>query len=296
MERITINAMAKVNLGLDVLRRREDGYHEVNMVMQTVKLYDTLVLEAKEEEGITVRVDVGDIPTDENNLIARAARILYQHYPITKGVEITLTKRIPIAAGMAGGSTDAAATLVGMNHLFELGLSEERLKELGVRIGADVPYCIQGGTVLSQGIGEKLTALPKAPDCFLVIAKPDLFISTKEVYEKLDAAALTWHPNIDAMVESIKQQDLTEIAANMGNVLETVTEREYPIISQLKQLLKEEGALNALMSGSGPTVFGIFSDEQKARKALEEVRRQKLALQSFVTVLSPNAQVILEST
>lgn len=296
MERITINAMAKVNLGLDVLRRREDGYHEVNMVMQTVKLYDTLVLEAKEEEGITVRVDVGDIPTDENNLIARAARILYQHYPITKGVEITLTKRIPIAAGMAGGSTDAAATLVGMNHLFELGLSEERLKELGVRIGADVPYCIQGGTVLSQGIGEKLTALPKAPDCFLVIAKPDLFISTKEVYEKLDAAALTWHPNIDAMVESIKQQDLAEIAANMGNVLETVTEREYPIISQLKQLLKEEGALNALMSGSGPTVFGIFSDEQKARKALEEVRRKKLALQSFVTVLSPNAQVILEST
>ncbi|MGN0305589.1 MAG: 4-(cytidine 5'-diphospho)-2-C-methyl-D-erythritol kinase [Lachnospiraceae bacterium] len=296
MERITIQAMAKVNLGLDVLRRREDGYHEVNMVMQTVKLYDTLVLEAKEEEGITVRVDVGDIPTDENNLIARAARILYQHYPITKGVEITLTKRIPIAAGMAGGSTDAAATLVGMNHLFELGLSEERLKELGVRIGADVPYCIQGGTVLSQGIGEKLTALPKAPDCFLVIAKPDLFISTKEVYEKLDAAALTWHPNIDAMVESIKQQDLTEIAANMGNVLETVTEREYPIISQLKQLLKEEGALNALMSGSGPTVFGIFSDEQKARKALEEVRRQKLALQSFVTVLSPDAQVILERT
>lgn len=296
MERITINAMAKVNLGLDVLRRREDGYHEVNMVMQTVKLYDTLVLEAKEEEGITVRVDVGDIPTDENNLIARAARILYQHYPITKGVEITLTKRIPIAAGMAGGSTDAAATLVGMNHLFELGLNEERLKELGVRIGADVPYCIQGGTVLSQGIGEKLTALPKAPDCFLVIAKPDLFISTKEVYEKLDAAALTWHPNIDAMVESIKQQDLTEIAANMGNVLETVTEREYPIISQLKQLLKEEGALNALMSGSGPTVFGIFSDEQKARKALEEVRRQKLALQSFVTVLSPDAQVILERT
>ena len=296
MERITINAMAKVNLGLDVLRRREDGYHEVNMVMQTVKLYDTLVLEAKEEEGITVRVDVGDIPTDENNLIARAARILYQHYPITKGVEITLTKRIPIAAGMAGGSTDAAATLVGMNHLFELGLNEERLKELGVRIGADVPYCIQGGTVLSQGIGEKLTVLPKAPDCFLVIAKPDLFISTKEVYEKLDAAALKWHPNIDAMVESIKQQDLTEIAANMGNVLETVTEREYPIISQLKQLLKEEGALNALMSGSGPTVFGIFSDEQKARKALEEVRRKKLALQSFVTGLSPNAQVILEST
>lgn len=296
MERITINTMAKVNLGLDVLRRREDGYHEVNMVMQTVKLYDTLVLEAKEEEGITVRVDVGDIPTDENNLIARAARILYQHYPITKGVEITLTKRIPIAAGMAGGSTDAAATLVGMNHLFELGLNEERLKELGVRIGADVPYCIQGGTVLSQGIGEKLTALPKAPDCFLVIAKPDLFISTKEVYEKLDAAALTWHPNIDAMVESIKQQDLTEIAANMGNVLETVTEREYPIISQLKQLLKEEGALNALMSGSGPTVFGIFSDEQKARKALEEVRRQKMALQSFVTVLSPDAQVILERT
>ena len=295
MEKVTIQAMAKVNLGLDVLRRRADGYHEVNMVMQTVRLYDTLVLTAREEEGILIHVDAENVPDDDNNLISKAAHILYQEYSIPKGVEISLTKQIPIAAGMAGGSTDAAATLVGMNRLFGLGCSEERLKELGVRIGADVPYCIQGGTMLSQGIGEKLTALPPAPDCILLIAKPDLYVSTKEVYQKLDAAALTSHPNIDAMVEAIKQQDLLQIAANMGNVLETVTEKEYPVIGRLKQLMKEEGALNALMSGSGPTVFGIFSDEEKAKQALMRIRSQGLAPQSVLTAFAPGAQVIIET-
>ena len=292
MKTITVEAMAKINLGLDVLRRRADGYHEVKMVMQTVKLYDTLVLSAKAEPGITIRVDHKELPTDGNNLIARAAGILYEEYSIPEGVEISLTKRIPIAAGMAGGSTDAAATLVGMNRLFHLGCSEERLKELGVTIGADVPYCIRGGTMLSEGIGERLTALPAVPEAFLVIAKPEINVSTKYVYENLHANRLTSHPDIDGMVRAIRQKDLAGIAEKMENVLETVTQKEYPIISRLKELLKEEGALNALMSGSGPTVFGIFSEKEKAEAAWERVKNSGLAPQCFCTTFASGAQIV----
>ncbi len=292
MEMITIQAMAKINLGLDVLRRREDGYHEVKMVMQTVNLYDTLTLKAKKEEGISISVDAKELPADENNLIVKAARLLYRHCSIGQGVEISLTKRIPIAAGMAGGSTDAAATLVGMNQLFGLGLSIERLKELGVTIGADIPYCIQGGTALSEGIGERLTALPPAPDCYLVIAKPDINVSTKYVYENLHADSLTRHPDIDGMVEAIRGGNLKGITDRMENVLENVTRREYPVIGKLKDMLKEAGAMNALMSGSGPTVFGVFDNEKKAARALEEIEKAGTAPQSFLTVFAQEAQVI----
>lgn len=293
MEMVTIQAMAKINLGLDVLRRREDGYHEVKMVMQTVNLYDTLVLKVK-EEGITIRVDAKELPEDENNLIYKAARLLYENYPIAKGVEISLTKRIPIAAGMAGGSTDAAATLVGMNQLFGLGCSEERLKKLGVTIGADIPYCIQGGTALSEGIGEKLTALPMVPDCYLVIAKPDIHVSTKYVYENLKADSLKHHPDLDAMVGAIKEGSLRGIAEHMENVLETVTQKEYPVIARIKAMLKEQGALNALMSGSGPTVFGLFEEEEEAREALEEMKKSGIAAQCFLTTFAPKAQVLVD--
>lgn len=290
-ETITIDAMAKINLGLDVVRRREDGYHEVKMVMQTIKLYDTLVLTIRDEPGIVVRTDRQELPADKDNLIARAAKVLYENYPIKKGVEISLTKRIPIAAGMAGGSTDAAATLVGMNRLLGLGCSEERLKELGVTIGADIPYCIQGGTVLSEGIGEKLTALPALAEGFVVIAKPKINVSTKYVYEHLHVDRLQKHPDIDGMVQAIQKKDLSGIAVRMENVLETVTEKEYPVIGRLKQLLKREGALNALMSGSGPTVFGIFSDKDRAEAALERVEASGMAPQCFCTTFAPRAQV-----
>ena len=291
MDKIVIRAMAKINLGLDVLRRRENGYHDVKMIMQTVNIYDTLEFVKREDSQIIIRVDAMELPTDENNLIYKAAKLLFELKKRKDGVEITLTKRIPIAAGMAGGSTDAAATLVGINCLFDLGFTKEELKEIGVKIGADVPYCIEGGTALSEGIGEVLTKLPDAPDCYVVVAKPEISVSTKYVYENLHANELKYHPDIDGMVEAIRNHDLDGVCSRMENVLETVTEVKYPVIGQLKTLLKEAGAENALMSGSGPTVFAIFKEEEKANKALEKVEESGLAKQSFVTVFAKETQI-----
>ena len=294
MDKIRINAMAKINLGLDVLRRRENGYHDVKMIMQTVNIYDTLEFVKTEAPGIVVKVDAMELPTDENNLIYKAAKLLFEQCAVTKGVIITLTKRIPIAAGMAGGSTDAAAALVGINQLFDLQLSIQELKEIGVKIGADVPYCIEGGTALSEGIGEILTKLPDAPDCFVVVAKPEISVSTKYVYENLHANELKYHPDIDGMVEAIRNGDLDGVCTRMENVLETVTEKKYPVISELKALLKNAGAENSLMSGSGPTVFAIFKEKEKAEKALEIVKDSGLAKQSFVTTFAKETQISVE--
>ena len=291
MERISINAMAKINLGLDVLRRRENGYHDVKMIMQTVNIYDTLDFVKLQESKIVVKTDTMELPTDENNLIYKAAKLLFEKCGVIEGVEITLTKRIPIAAGMAGGSTDAAAALVGINTLFDLNLFMDELKEIGVKIGADVPYCIEGGTALSEGIGEILTKLPDAPDCFVVVAKPEISVSTKYVYENLHANELKYHPDIDGMVEAIRENDLDGVCRRMENVLETVTETKYPVISELKKLLKDAGAENSLMSGSGPTVFAIFKEEEIANRALEAVKNSGLAKQSFVTVFAKETQV-----
>ena len=282
MNEYQMKAYAKINLGLDVVRRLENGYHEVKMVMQTVGIYDVLHFE-RIPEGIVVTTDSGELPTDENNLIYKAAKLMKEHYGIREGVRIHLEKHIPIAAGMAGGSTDAAATMKGINRLFDLGCTLEELMELGVKIGADVPYCVMGGTALAEGIGEKLTALPAAPECFLVVAKPDINVSTKYVYEHLDAAGVKEHPDIDGMVKAIEEESLQGILDRMGNVLESVTVTAYPIIDTIKVRMRQLGALNSLMSGSGPTVFGIFIDEQKARQACEIITEEKLAKQVYVT-------------
>lgn len=283
MEQLTKEAYAKINLGLDVLRRREDGYHEVKMVMQTVDICDTLTFTKKAEQGITLRTDKEELSAGEDNLICRAAKLLLTKAGITQGVDIFLRKRIPIAAGMAGGSADAATTLLGLNELFELGFSIEQLQHIGVSLGADIPYCLVGGTALSEGIGEILTKLPTPPQCVLVVAKPDINVSTKFVYENLHADTLSYHPDIDGMVEAIKAGSLTGITDRLGNVLETVTVREYPVIDTIKQLMKNTGAENALMSGSGPTVFGIFTREEAARNAAAQIKEQRLAEQVFVT-------------
>lgn len=282
MDRLKIDANAKVNLGLDVVRRLENGYHEVRMVMQTVGIHDTLTLE-KREQGILLTTDHGELPGDENNLIYKAARLLTESCGLKEGVAIHLEKRIPIAAGMAGGSTDAAATLKGMNELFGLGLSEEKLKELGVKLGADVPYCIMGGTALAEGIGEKLTKLPDAPDCFLLVAKPDIAVSTKYVYEHLDLPGISRHPDIDGMVAAIRAGSLEGILKRMDNVLQNVTEKKYPVITALKQFMEENGARKALMSGSGPTVFGVYDKEDRALAAKKALDGMGLAKQIFVT-------------
>ena len=235
MERIQLKALGKINLGLDVLGKRENGYHDVRMIMQTVYLYDEVTLEKRQEPGITVSTNLIYLPTDKTNIAYRAAKILLDEFGERRGVAIHLKKHIPVAAGMAGGSADAAAVLFGMNRMFGWKLSEKELMERGVTLGADVPYCIMRGTALAEGIGEKLTRLPAMPKCHLLIAKPPISVSTKLVYEKLDASAIVDHPDIDGIIEGLKDRDLIRVAGSMGNVLQNVTETEYPVITQIKE-------------------------------------------------------------
>ena len=274
IKHLSLKAYGKINLGLDVLRRRDDGYHEVRMIMQTVGIYDRIDLIYKETPGITVETNLYYLPDNENNLVYKAAKLLMDEFHVQKGVHIRLRKYIPVAAGMAGGSSDAAAVLFGVNKMFSLGLTTEQLMDRGVKIGADVPYCVMRGTALSEGIGEILTPLPVPPQCQVLIAKPGISVSTKFVYENLHANELRpeQHPDIDGMMEAIKQKDLYGIADRFGNVLENVTIPAYPVIQEIKDLMLEQGAIGALMSGSGPTVFGLFTNPKAAAKAHEEMR------------------------
>lgn len=276
-------AYAKINLGLDVLRRRDDGYHEVKMIMQTVAICDDLFFEKSAKPGVHLKIEGADLPADGDNLICRAAALIMEEEKIIEGVQITLQKRIPIAAGMAGGSADAAAALRGLNRLFSLGYSAQELRELGVRLGADIPYCIEGGTMLSEGIGEILTALPAPPACHLVVAKPDIDVSTAFVYGNLKADSLPYHPDIDGMARALAQGDLKGITDRMGNVLETVTEKACPVITKIKEQMRGLGAENALMSGSGPTVFGICKTKDKADRIAAAVSEAEPACAVFVT-------------
>ena len=288
IKHLSLKAYGKINLGLDVLRRRDDGYHEVRMIMQTVGIYDRIDLIYKETPGITVETNLYYLPDNENNLVYKAAKLLMDEFHVQKGVHIRLRKYIPVAAGMAGGSSDAAAVLFGVNKMFSLGLTTEQLMDRGVKIGADVPYCVMRGTALSEGIGEILTPLPVPPQCQVLIAKPGISVSTKFVYENLHANELRpeQHPDIDGMMEAIKQKDLYGIADRFGNVLENVTIPAYPVIQEIKDLMLEQGAIGALMSGSGPTVFGLFTNPRAAGKAHEEMRfgaGAELAKQVYLT-------------
>lgn len=279
---VTLKALAKINLGLDVLGRRENGYHDVRMVMQTIYLYDNVTLRKRDEAGIQVETNLFYLPVDENNIAYKAAKMLIDEFDIKEGVHITLEKHIPVAAGMAGGSSNAAAVLVGMNQLFSLGLSQKDLMERGVTLGADVPYCVMRGTVLAEGIGEVMTPLPPLPKCYVLIAKPGISVSTKVVYEKLDSKEIEVHPDIDGILEGLEAQDIYKVAASMGNVLEDVTIQDYPVIEDIKTAMKKAGALNAMMSGSGPTVFGIFDNRQKAKSAQEKLRKLKATKQVYL--------------
>lgn len=279
---LTLKALAKINLGLDVLGKRDNGYHDVRMVMQTIYLYDNVTLTKTEEPGIRLETNLSYLPVDEKNIAYKAAKLLIDEFQIKKGVSIKLDKHIPVAAGLAGGSSNAAAVLVGMNRLFRLGLSQEELMERGVSLGADVPYCVMRGTALAEGIGEDLSALMPMPKCYVLIAKPPISVSTKMVYEALDAKEIVEHPDIDGVLEGLSEQDLTKVAASMGNVLESVTIEKYPIIADIKAAMKEAGALNAMMSGSGPTVFGIFDDRKTAKEAWYKLRNMKGAKQVYL--------------
>lgn len=285
---ISLKALAKINLGLDVVRRREDGYHEVRMIMQTIHLYDRLDIKRTKESGIQIQTNLSFLPVNENNLIYKAAKLLMDEFSITDGVSVKLDKRIPVAAGMAGGSTDAAAMLFGMNRLFSLGLTKRQLMERGVQIGADVPYCIMRGTALAEGIGEELSPLAPMVKCPVLIAKPSISVSTKFVYQNLKLDDTTIHPDIDLLIEDIKAKNLHDIAAHMGNVLETVTIPNYPVIDEIKKHMLSNGAVGAMMSGSGPTVFGLFDDEDTAKKAYKAMRSSHLARQVYLTSVYNN--------
>ena len=261
MDKMELKALGKINLGLDVLGRRENGYHDVRMVMQTVYLYDQIVITKTKQPGVKAETNLFYLPVDENNLACRAAKMLIDEFKITEGVHISMDKKIPVSAGMAGGSADAAAVL----------------------FGADVPYCLMRGTVLAEGIGEKLTPLLACPKCFVLLAKPPISVSTKMVYEKLDALEITEHPDIDGILNGLARKNIHKVAECMGNVLEQVTIPVYPVIEQIKNVMKEGGAMNAMMSGSGPTVFGLFEDRQSARRAAQKIKEQKLAKQVYVT-------------
>jgi len=286
MEQLTIHAHAKINLALDVLNRRPDGYHTVRMIMQSLSLCDTLFLQKAAEPGIVLSArnpeQFPDVTWDENNLIYKAAKLFIDTCSIKNGVHITIEKQIPSAAGLAGGSSDAAATLKGMNQLFEQNLSLDELKEMGVKLGADVPYCIQLGTALSEGIGEQLTALPAAPAMYCVLVKPEAAVSTKYVYQnlKLDKAH---HPNIDAALDAIITCNVNKLCANLNNILEPVARTLCPEVEDIELKLAELGALGTCMSGSGPTVFGLFTDGNDAIEASEYFLDHGYADRSFVT-------------
>ena len=288
MDNISLKALAKINLGLDVVRRREDGYHEVRMIMQTIHLYDRVNIEKTDEPGIKIKTNLPYLPVNENNLVYKAGKLLMDEFDIREGVAVDLDKRIPVAAGMAGGSTDAAAMLYGMNRIFDLSLSMQELKDRGVKIGADVPYCLMRGTALAEGIGEKLKSLPPMIKCPVLIAKPQISVSTKFVYENLKLDENTNHPDIDQLIKDIKAKDLQGVCDHMGNILETVTIPNYPVINEIKKNMIENGATGAMMSGSGPTVFGLFDDAENARQAYKAMKKSGLSKQTYLTDIYNN--------
>lgn len=282
MREIKLKARAKINLGLDVVRKREDGYHEVRMIMQMINLYDKITMRRITESEIRVTTNLPYLPVNEDNLVYRAAKLLMDEFQVTEGVEIELQKYIPVAAGMAGGSSDAAAVMVGVNRIFHLGLTKKQLMERGVKIGADVPFCIMRGTALAEGIGEVLTPLPAMPHCSLVIAKPKIHVSTKFVYGNLKANELKEHPDIDGQVQALREGSLEQLVAKMGNVLETVTIPAYPVIDEIKKTMLKNDAMGAMMSGSGPTVFGIFEREERAQEVCRLLKKEGAAKQVYL--------------
>jgi 4-diphosphocytidyl-2-C-methyl-D-erythritol kinase len=285
MDYIKLQARAKINITLDAVRKREDGYHDLRMIMQTVNLCDNIFIKRVAGNDIEMKCGTSWLPCDERNLMYRAAKALKEHCDIKSGIYMELIKNIPIAAGLAGGSSDCAATLIGVNNLFELGLSNDELMAIGKSLGADVPYCIMRGTALAEGIGERLTALPAFPDCFILLAKPPISVSTAAVFGALDISALDTHPDTDKVISLIKSGDLRAVSQNMSNVLESVTIKQYPIIADIKSAMLKHGALGSIMSGSGPTVFGIFTSYDEGLNALKAIRHEYHLKEVYLTTV-----------
>lgn len=298
MQQISIRSRAKINITLDVLGKRPDGYHEMCMIMQTVNLYDMVYVRKMHAQGIKIKTNLRWLPNDEKNIAYQAAQLFKERYGIETGISIELNKRIPVAAGMAGGSSNAAAVLVAMRYLFAREIKDEisnqDLMKLGVQLGADVPYCILRGTALAEGIGEILTPLPPMPHCYVLLAKPKISVSTPTVFKDFNLSDVVDHPPTDTVIEGIKQKDIHMIAKNMGNVLESVTIKRHPVIAKIKSLMLEYGALGAMMSGSGPTVFGLYSSKNQAYKTAHKLKLESLARDVFVTTMYNREERIRE--
>lgn len=272
MSKIYEKAPAKINLLLDVLRKRDDGFHEVEMIMTMVDLADRLEMEELHRDQIVLTSQVGFIPLDEKNLAFQAAKLIKERYGVKRGVYIHLDKQIPVAAGLAGGSSDAAATLRGLNRLWKLELSTDELEDMGAELGSDVPFCVRGGTAIARGRGEKLENIATPPQCWVILAKPPINVSTADVYGKLRANEIQEHPSIPTMLSALSRESFTDMCAALGNVLEEVTLNRYPEVKQIKDCMIRAGADGVLMSGSGPTVFGLVSKEIKVARIYNALR------------------------
>ena len=275
MNSIELKSRAKINLSIDVLAKRVDGYHLVEMIMQTIDLYDIIKIEELETEEIIIKSNTSDIPLNENNIVYKAAELIRDNFNIKRGIEIFIEKNIPIAAGMAGGSSNAAAILVGLNKLWNLNLSEKELKELGFKLGADVPFCIEGKAALAEGVGEELTYIKGLPDDIsILVCKPELFVSTKEVYGGLDLKNIKNRPDNQYLIKCLENNEIELLSKNMVNVLETVTSKKHTEISDIEKIMNENKALGSMMSGSGPTVFGLYKNEEDALKGKRELLKK----------------------
>lgn len=268
-----VKAYAKINISLDVVGKREDGYHLLEMIMQNIEVYDTLRFN-KNEAGIKIECNKNYIPTDKRNLVYKAAKLFIDTYDIKGGIDIYINKNIPVAAGLAGGSADAAATLIAMQRIYNVNSSRKELCKLGLQIGADVPYCIIGGTALCEGIGERVTTLNPFKGHILVLVKPNFGISTKEVYKTLDVNKIYKHPDTKSLIKAIEQNDINYISENMKNVLENVTLKKHTVLRDIKEKMVKIGAIGSMMSGSGPTIFGLFDDMMKAERCYEHFKEQ----------------------
>ncbi|MCF6139585.1 4-(cytidine 5'-diphospho)-2-C-methyl-D-erythritol kinase [Pseudalkalibacillus berkeleyi] len=269
--KLSVKAPAKINLSLDVLHKRDDGYHEVKMVMTTIDLADRVELTELEEDKISLESSGGYVPSDNRNLAFQAAELLKKEFNLTNGVHIVIDKQIPVSAGLAGGSSDAAATLKGLNQLWDLGLSLDELADLGAKIGSDVSFCVYGGTALATGRGERIESIQAPPPCWVILAKPSIGVSTADVYRKLKIKEVE-HPDTHSMLEAIEDKDYDRICSTLGNVLESVTLKDHPEVLHIKKQMTRLGAEGVLMSGSGPTVFGLTVHDTRAQRIYNGLR------------------------
>lgn len=285
MKEIRLKARAKINITLDIIGKRDNGYHDVEMIMQTVELHDRLIMRRIKKDKIMIKTNLPYLPIDERNLVYKIIAYMKEHYSLSGGVFVDLNKRIPVAAGLAGGSSDGAQAIFGINQLYGLDLPLDEMLEIGGKFGSDIPYCMVQGTALATGLGETITYLEPFPEFYVLIVKPKFSMSTQVVYQNFDLNNVTVHPETEKVMEAIKNQDKSVICNNLVNVLETVTPKIHPEINSIKVKIHELGADGVLMSGSGPSVYGLFDDKKKAEKALRVMKKDRSMQFTYLTTI-----------